>query len=264
MNKIDTSYIHHLLECFNKKGIVKSEFDWQKSFSIDRFNRALIIGDNFNRLDGGEMIIPEFDAMEIAKTMNKNDVKFACIHEGNNFIAYRMTDAFKHSTSDGIEFFIQTAEFKNNIWRTAEFKLHKNADTITLLNAKPVGQNDCQEYNRLFEATVHINIASFYEWHCLIKEDYQSRIFKFWCQPELLKEIFKFREKTGNRRKAIVNLIRNYHRQQNTSEGVRDVLIRQHLRGESSFEFEGMEISVAPSAYDLGRVKTKKVFESIT
>lgn len=249
MRPRDKDYLHNALEFFNKRGIVKG-INGHQSFSVDRFNKSIISHDlRFDKEIGID--VPDFELPELIKANGRIDCKVLCYSPprmSDEFVLLRARSSHLKN-ENGEYYFLSYASHNGSFWEVAEVKCSIHDDSYNNL------------YADVFKDMNTVSLNSYYEWHCIIKEDENSRAIKFWCEPETLKHVFKMREKRQGRRKAIVNIIHEYQRRQKTSEGERDRLIREHFRGNSAFVYDGMEISVVPSHYDMNRIKTEKQFE---
>lgn len=114
-----------------------------------------------------------------------------------------------------------------------------------------------------------MKLTSYYEWFLYIKEDDKSIGLKIPVEPESTKEVFALRDlpEGHKRKKAICNFVKEHYRnikiKPEYDEEKRQVLVRQHLRGETKFNWRGLQVNIIPAEYDLKRVKTTKKFIKI-
>lgn len=111
----------------------------------------------------------------------------------------------------------------------------------------------------------NIKLSAYYEWFVYIRENDDSIGFKVPINPSSSKEIFQLREiPDGKQRKsAICNFVREHMRTLRTNEMTNEEIqttVKRHLRGETKFNWRGLQVNVIPSEYDINRVnsKTKK------
>jgi len=111
----------------------------------------------------------------------------------------------------------------------------------------------------------NLRLSSYYEWFIYIRENDDSIGFKVPIRPGASKEIFALRDTNpgGNRKKAICNFVKEHLRtigkNELTNEEVQTT-IKKHIRGETKFNWRGLQVNVIPSEYDINRLnsKTKK------
>lgn len=110
-------------------------------------------------------------------------------------------------------------------------------------------------------------LSAYYEWFVYIKENENSIGIKVPVKPEATKEIFALRNvEEGKRKKAICNYVKEHLRLspvKDCDEEYRQILVREHLRGQSKFNWRGLEVHVIPAQYDLNRIKTTKKFVKV-
>jgi hypothetical protein len=110
-------------------------------------------------------------------------------------------------------------------------------------------------------------LSAYYEWFVYIRENENSIGIKVPIKPESTKEIFALRNiEEGKRKKAICHYVREHLRllpEKNYDEEYRQVLVKEHLRGQSKFNWRGLEVHVIPAQYDLNRIKTSKKFTNV-
>lgn len=111
----------------------------------------------------------------------------------------------------------------------------------------------------------NIKLSAYYEWFVYIRENDNSIGFKVPINPSASKEIFQLRDiPEGKQRKsAICNFVREHMRTIRRDEMTNDEIqttVKRHLRGETKFNWRGLQVNVIPSEYDINRVnsKTKK------
>lgn len=140
--------------------------------------------------------------------------------------------------------------------------IYKDADVKTYMNS----DDYIQELDN-FNMFVNIRLTAYYEWFVYIREDDKSLGIKIPIAPESSKDVFALRNiKEGDSRKrAICNFVREHYRTIKTdyNEEERQVLVKQHLRGESKFNWRGLQVNIIPSEYDLNRIKTRKKFVQV-
>lgn len=127
-------------------------------------------------------------------------------------------------------------------------------------------KNEFGQANRNWLFCLTTALTEFYQWHLYIREKPDSIGFKVPVAPESFEDVFRLRDtgstKTG-RKKAILHWVEAHIRILNNSqysEEQREVLVRRHLRGETKFKWNGMEVHIIPSGHDLKKYKTSKKF----
>jgi hypothetical protein len=117
-----------------------------------------------------------------------------------------------------------------------------------------------------FLMSISMALSFYYEWFVYIKVNEKSIGFKIPIDPLSAKDIFSLRSapltKDG-RKKAICNYVREHYRKiklSDSDEAFKETLVRQHLRGETKFDWNGLKVNIIPSAYDIKRLKPNKKF----
>lgn len=140
--------------------------------------------------------------------------------------------------------------------------IYKDKDVKTYMNTEDY-VNEVENFNM----ALNIRLTAYYEWFVYIKEDDKSLGIKIPIAPESSKEVFALRNiKEGdNRKRAICNFVREHYRtvKSDYDEEERQVLVKQHLRGETKFNWRGLQVNIIPAEYDLNRVKTRKKFVNV-
>jgi hypothetical protein len=134
-----------------------------------------------------------------------------------------------------------------------------------------VDQLDPQSYwetNRWITGSVMVAFSHYYEWSIYIRETPKSVGVRIPILPENFSEVFSLRDlPTGtSRRKAICHAVRQHTRSVKVTAddtALRETLVRQHFRGETKFNWRGLELHILPSEYDIKRSKTQKKFVTV-
>lgn len=134
----------------------------------------------------------------------------------------------------------------------------------------PKDQKDFIQGDEFWNTIKRVNMAlsarftMYYEWFVYIRENPTSIGVKVPITPESSKDVFALRDipEGGKRKKAICNFVRQHYRtvKCNYDPGERDVLVKKHLRGETKFNWRGLELHIIPAEYDLNRIRTSKKF----
>ncbi|GAJ22337.1 unnamed protein product, partial [marine sediment metagenome] len=107
-------------------------------------------------------------------------------------------------------------------------------------------------------------LTNYYEWYVFIREHPDAVGIKVPILPESSKEIFQLRNipEGQERKKAICNFVRQHYRTIKAAynEEERQVLVRKHLRGETKFNWRGLEVNIIPADYDIMKTRTRKKF----
>lgn len=123
------------------------------------------------------------------------------------------------------------------------------------------------ELVKQYNMAMNVKLTGYYEWFVYIKEDEKSLGVKIPVAPEAAKEVFALREtqEGARRKKAICHFVKEHYRtvKSEYNEEERQTLVKQHLRGETKFNWRGLQVHIIPAEYDLNRIKTKKKFVSV-
>ena len=129
-----------------------------------------------------------------------------------------------------------------------------------------------KERNHQWLMSLSLEFSNYYNWFAYIREDDDAVGFKIPISPGVSKEVFSMRNlPTGaKRRKAIVNFVTQHLRRikkanidKELSEPERMVLVRKHFRGETKFNWRGLQVNIIPAQYDQNRYRTRKKFLKI-
>lgn len=110
---------------------------------------------------------------------------------------------------------------------------------------------------------LQLSLTYYYEWSCYIKETPQSLGVRIPIHPSSSKEIFIMRNvpEGKERKSAIVNFVKNHYRTiKGYNDNEREVLVKQHLRGDLKFNWRGLEVHITPSQYDINKLGSGKKF----
>lgn len=124
--------------------------------------------------------------------------------------------------------------------------------------------SDFKEQVKRMHLAYNLKMTEEYEWFVYFREHENAVGFKIPINPSASKEIFALRDAaTGSRKKAICNFVKDHIRKKRVSDlppREIEVLVKKHFRGETKFNWRGLEVHVIPSEYDRKRVKTNKKF----
>lgn len=114
---------------------------------------------------------------------------------------------------------------------------------------------------------ISMRMTMYYEWFVYIRETPKSVGFKVPIVPESSKEVFSMRDipEGKERRAAICNFVRQHYRTIKTEydPGQREVIVKKHLRGETKFNWRGLDVNIIPSEYDIMKIRPRKRFLSV-
>jgi hypothetical protein len=114
-----------------------------------------------------------------------------------------------------------------------------------------------QRINTAFQ----LKLTSYYEWFVYLREDDNSIGFKIPINPESYKDVFALRElPTGQeRRKAICHFVKEHVRKVRTTLPDQEIesIVKKHIRGETKFNWRGLQVNVIPSEYDIKKVNSR-------
>lgn len=109
-----------------------------------------------------------------------------------------------------------------------------------------------------------LKMSEYYEWFVYFRENENSVGFKIPINPSASKDIFSLRETPeSKRKKAICNFIKEHYRtirNDDLNSNEIEVLVKSHFRGETKFNWRGLEVHIIPSEYERNRIKTRKKF----
>lgn len=108
----------------------------------------------------------------------------------------------------------------------------------------------------------NVKLSAYYEWFVYIRESDNSIGFKVPINPSASKEIFMLRDipEGAVRRKAICNFVREHLRTVRNNEMSSEEIqttVKRHLRGETKFNWRGLQVNVIPSEYDIKKVNSR-------
>lgn len=111
------------------------------------------------------------------------------------------------------------------------------------------------EFKRCITALAGMALWLQYEWTVEIRAVGSNFSITFPTTPEGARKLLSLRDiQAGHeRRKALRHWVNAHKRSMNTHDGVRDVDVREHLRGIEPFLWEDLQGIVRPSAWDLRR-----------
>ena len=99
----------------------------------------------------------------------------------------------------------------------------------------------------------------FNSWTCYVRENEKSIGFRFPVHPYSAKQMFAMRDlpEGKTRRASLINFVKEHYREYkgDSEEEKKKVLIKAHLRGETKFTWNGLQIEVCPSYPDLKTYK---------
>lgn len=118
-----------------------------------------------------------------------------------------------------------------------------------------------------FNMFLNLKLTAYYEWFVYIRENDKSLGIKIPIVPESAKEVFALRDtpEGEKRKKAICHFVKQHYRtvKNEYNEEIRQSLVKQHLRGETKFNWRGLQVNIIPAEYDLNRIKTRKKYIEI-
>lgn len=124
--------------------------------------------------------------------------------------------------------------------------------------------DEYMEFVIQYNFALNVKLTGYYEWFAYIKEDEKSIGIKIPIAPESSKEVFMLRDlPPGDRRKkSICNFVKEHYRmvKNEFNDEIRQTLVKQHLRGETKFNWRGLQVNIIPAEYDLNRIGSKKRF----
>lgn len=132
-----------------------------------------------------------------------------------------------------------------------------------------IRSEDFQKESDRLNMMINVRLTAYYEWFVYIRENEKSIGVKLPVAPENAKEIFALRDipEGQKRKKAICHFVKEHYRNVRTrpeyDEEKRQALVKQHLRGETKFNWRGLQVNIIPAEYDLNRIKTRKKFLTI-
>lgn len=130
-----------------------------------------------------------------------------------------------------------------------------------------IKSDEYMDWLRNFHGALTMRLTQYYEWFVYIRETEKSVGIKIPILPESSKEVFALRDLPEGevRKKAICNFVRQHYRtiKIEYNEQEREVLVKQHLRGETKFNWRGLQVNIIPAEYDINRIKPKKKFLQI-
>jgi hypothetical protein len=129
--------------------------------------------------------------------------------------------------------------------------------------------NSYLETVRNYQTAISCQLTFHYEWHLYLKENSNSIGFKIPFLPSSFKEISALRnlEKGDKRKTAILHFVNQHYRRErkasNYNEAENKILVSKYLRGETKFNWNGLEVNLIPSRSDIINTKSKKKFLNI-
>lgn len=127
--------------------------------------------------------------------------------------------------------------------------------------------DDCIDILQSINMLISARMTMYYEWFVYIRETPKSVGFKIPIVPESSKDVFSMRDipEGKERRSAICNFVRQHYRSIKTDydPGQREVIVKKHLRGETKFNWRGLDVNIVPSEYDINRIRPRKKFLNV-
>jgi len=112
-----------------------------------------------------------------------------------------------------------------------------------------------------------LSITSYFEWFVYIRETPKSIGIKIPVHPESTKEIFSMRNipEGASRKKAICHYVKQHYRtiKNDYSQEERVVMVKKYLRGETKFNWRGLEVNIIPSQDDIDILQPRKQFMKV-
>ena len=122
--------------------------------------------------------------------------------------------------------------------------------------------NTYKEESDVYRANLSLNLTFHYEWFVYLRETEKSVGFKIPILPQNYHEIFSLRgiPEGAQRRKALVHFVREHSRIIKRENVDTKTLVHKYLRGETKFNWRGLQVDVIPSKSDIINTQTKKKF----
>lgn len=111
----------------------------------------------------------------------------------------------------------------------------------------------CSEW---IDHAIRLQWSARYKWS--VRLNFEGNLaVSFWTDPHGAKEAFRLRDIPNGktRREALRHWVREHWRQKRESDGV--ALVREHLRGQTKFSWNGLRCEIKPSAFDLEKAIAK-------
>lgn len=91
-----------------------------------------------------------------------------------------------------------------------------------------------------------------YEWGVSFKQDNETPSIRLETDPTGIKDLFKFREinQGTDRRDHLINWVTEHWRKNRHDPDI-EGYVRKHLRGNTCFQWEGLEVNILPSQFDI-------------
>lgn len=265
----------------------------QSAFNLKTFDGCWIIGQSLRHSEGEGFVFAPFGDLQVSpdmfpnlniRTLNLNDGmallqkhRFLDAKEKRNLNNYRFIDQYRYAYLDA----------EKRKWFSSEFGYgfqtfkKQDKESLNFFPAVPVSlrpgyvYDDFDaiqhtkttaylEYLKVFHTSLNLALTQYYEWTCYIKETPNSIGVRIPIHPSSSKEVFMMRNipEGSQRKRAIVNFVKDHYRTVKGLGNEREVLIQKHFRGDLKFRWRGLEVHVTPSQYDLNRIKTTKKFET--
>lgn len=121
--------------------------------------------------------------------------------------------------------------------------------------------SDCDsKFSNHLQDLLRVQFVNYYQWFVYIKE-YDDLGFRIPIGIDSLRSIFELRDvEQEGRRKAIIHWVGKHYRKVMTNKELDEFTytkVKQHLRGETKFNWNGLSVNIIPSKYDIKRVNSK-------
>lgn len=140
----------------------------------------------------------------------------------------------------------------------------KQEDVLKWMHEGALDENSAYRQSiKSLHMALNFALTYYYEWSCYIKETPDSLGVRIPIHPSSSKEIFIMRNlpEGKTRKSAIVNFVTNHYRTiKGYNDNERQVLVKQHLRGDLKFNWRGLEVHITPSQYDIDKLGSTKKF----
>jgi hypothetical protein len=115
---------------------------------------------------------------------------------------------------------------------------------------------------------VIVSFTAYFEWFVYIRENDNSIGIKIPIHPESFNDIFELRNipEGAERKKAILHYVKSHyrrHRVETYNMDERLVYVKKYLRGETKFNWRGLQVNIIPSQDDVNILQSKKKFMEV-
>lgn len=212
--------------------------------------------------NSGIVMLQKYRQLLLKELRGKNFHNGRIIEERNALLTkndtwYTFEETYLSHKIGHKEFIVPACLKKDYVYDIKEVKKRIKSDTH-------------EEFQKKFWMSISMQLTFYYEWFAYIRENEKSIGFKIPINPESFEDIFKMAEfgnTASGRKKAIIHWVkshlRNIKEKQNCNDNYRQVLVKKHLRGETKFNWNGLECHIIPAQYDLIKSQSKKKFITV-